>query len=373
MTVARAATPVGIIGMGNVSGVYLKTLRAFPTLEVVVCADIDLERARAQGSRFGIPRAVPVAELLADPSPELVINLTVPAAHADIGAAVLQAGKALYNEKPLAIERAAGRALLDAAAGAGVRIGGAPDTFLGAPQQTARRVIDSGAIGELTGVAIFSTREGPERWHPNPEFFFEHGAGPLFDLGVYHLTTLVSLLGPVAAVSASARIAPTPRVIGSGPQAGISFAARTPTHVSGSLELASGLPGTIMTSWDVAGSELPWIEIYGSKGTLSLPDPAEFNGDLRLRRGGEKHWSVVPAVPAFAEAGRGLGAAEMVEAMRAGRPHRATGERAFHVLDIMCALYESSEQKRQVELQSTCERPEPLPLGWPDLGQDVVA
>jgi predicted dehydrogenase len=354
------AVNIGVVGCGNISGVYLKNCTSYDHLAVTAVADLDMARARAQAERYSIPRAITVDELLADPEIELVINLTVPAAHAPVALAAVRAGKSVYNEKPLAITREDGQALLREAAERGVRIGCAPDTFLGGGLQTCRALLDEGAIGVPVAVTAFMLGHGPEAWHPDPEFFYQVGAGPMFDMGPYYITTLIAMLGPVRRVTGSARISFAERTIGSEPKRGSKIAVKTPTHVAGVLDFESGPVGTLVTSFDVWAAEVPRIEIYGSEGTLSLPDPNTFDGPVRLRKPGDEKWQDAPVRYGNTENSRGIGVADMAEALRSGGRHRASGELAYHVLDIMHAFHDASAQGRHIELESTCERPEPL-------------
>ena len=352
---------IGVVGCGVISSIYLENCTAYEHLNVVACADLDLKRAKAQADRFNIPRAETVEELLADPSIELVINLTIPAAHSTVGMATLRSAKSVYNEKPLTISREDGRLLLQEASQRNLRVGCAPDTFLGGGLQTCRALIDEGAIGEPVAGTAFMLGHGPEDWHPDPEFFYKQGAGPMFDMGPYYLTALVTLLGPVRRVTGSARISFAERIIGSAPKRGASIKVETPTHVAGVLDFESGPVATVVTSFDVWSTETPRIEIYGSEGTLSLPDPNAFDGPVRLRRAGADKWEEVPLTHDHTDNVRGIGVAEMAEAMRLGRPHRASGELAYHVLDIMHAIHDASEQGQHIEMSSTCSRPEPMP------------
>jgi predicted dehydrogenase len=354
---------VGVIGCGNISGIYLKNCTHFDILNVTACADLDMSRARAKADEYGIRRALTVAELLADPAIEIVINLTTPNAHADIARAALAAGKSVYNEKPLTIRREDARALLTAAAAKGLRVGGAPDTFLGGGLQTCRKLIDDGLIGKPVSAAAFMVCHGHEGWHPDPEFYYKVGGGPMFDMGPYYLTALVSLIGPVRRVAGATQITFPERVITSQPKAGTRISVDVPTHVVGLLEFAAGAIGTIMTSFDVWASELPLIEIHGTEGTLSVPDPNSFGGTVRVRRAGDQAWQAVPLTHGYAENSRGLGVADMAYALRTGHPPRASGELTYHVLDIMHAVHESAEQGQYAVLESTCERPQPFPAG----------
>jgi predicted dehydrogenase len=360
----REAGPlrVGIIGCGNISATYLKAAQLFERLSVVAVADLDAERARARASEYDV-RAEPVDSLLADPEIEAVINLTVPAVHARVSLQILGAGKHVYSEKPLATDREDGRALLEAAAERGLRIGCAPDTFLGGGLQTARKLLDDGWIGRPVAATAFMMSSGVESWHPDPAFFYRPGAGPLFDMGPYYVTALISFLGPIRSVTGSAVVSFPERRITSKPYAGQTLRVETPTHITSLLEFHSGAVATLITSFDVQASELPRMEIYGSQGTLSVPDPNTFGGPVRIRRSGIKEWSEVPLTHGYVTNSRGLGLADMAHAIDSGRPHRAAGEMAYHVLDAMQATLEAAECGSRIELKSSCERPAPLPLG----------
>jgi len=354
---------IGIIGCGNISGIYFQAGKTFEILDIAACADIIPERARAAAEQHGIPKACSPEELLADPEIEIVVNLTIPKAHAEVALKAVEAGKSAYNEKPLTITREEGIRLLETAKSKGVRVGCAPDTFLGAGIQTCRKLIDEGWIGQPVGATAFMMCPGHESWHPAPEFYYQVGGGPMFDMGPYYLTALVNLLGPVRRVSGAARITRPERIITSQPKYGTRVKVEVPTHVAGLMEFAGGAIGTIITSFDVWAAELPRIEVYGTEGTLSVPDPNGFGGPVRVRRAGAGEWSLMPHSHGYAENSRGIGVADMAYALRSGRPHRASGELAYHVLDVMHAFHDSSEQGRHIELQSTCERPAPLPMG----------
>ena len=357
---------VGIIGCGNISGIYCQMLKTFPILEVAACADLIPERAQARAAEFGIPRACSVEELLADPEIKIVVNLTIPVAHAEVAFRALEAGKCVHNEKPLAITREDGQRLLALAKAKGLRVGSAPDTFLGGGIQTCRKLIDDGWIGEPIAATAFMTCHGHESWHPDPEFYYKVGGGPMFDMGPYYLTALINLMGPVRRVTGSARITFPERTITSQPKYGTKIKVDVPTHVAGVMDFANGAIGTIITSFDVWAAELPRIEIYGTAGTLSVPDPNGFGGPVRVLRAGAKEWSEIPLTHGYARNYRGVGVADMAYALRSGRPHRASGELAYHVLDIMHAFHDASREGRHIELSSTCQRPAPLPLGLTD-------
>jgi len=357
------AVKVGIIGCGNISGIYLKNgTQVFEATEIKAVADIVPERAKAKAKEFNIPVACGVEELLADDEIEIVINLTIPNAHHEVAKAALKAGKNVHNEKPLTITREQGRELLKLAGENNLRVGCAPDTFLGGGIQTCRKLIDSGAIGEPVAATAFMTNHGHEGWHPDPEFYYKAGGGPMFDMGPYYLTALVSLLGPVRRVTGSARISFPQRTITSEPKRGTVIDVEVPTHIAGVMDFAGGAVATIITSFDVWAANLPQIEIYGSEGTLSVPDPNTFGGPVRIKRGRED-WQEVKLTHGYAENSRGIGPADMACAIRSGRAHRASGELAYHVLDLMHAFHDASDSGRYVEPESTTERPAPLPVG----------
>lgn len=355
-------TNVGIIGCGNISGIYLKSPQVFPILNIKACADIDPGRAQAKADEYGI-QAMTVERLLADPAIEIVVNLTIPGAHAEVDQAIIESGKSVYSEKPLALNTADGRALLAAAAASRVLVGCAPDTFLGGGLQTCRKLIDDGWIGEPVAATAFMMSHGHESWHPSPEFYYQHGGGPMFDMGPYYLTALVSMLGPVARVTGATRITFPERTITSQPKYGQKVEVEVPTHVVGLLDFAQGAVATIITTFDVWSAELPRIEIYGTHGSLSVPDPNTFGGPVRLRPAGSKEWQEVPIPFHYTANSRGLGVADMAYALRSGRAHRANGDLAFHVLDIMEAIHIASDESRHVRLSSTVERPAGMALG----------
>lgn len=356
----------GIIGCGNISDIYAAAGKRFRNLEIVACADLDFGRAHALAEKHGIPRPLRVEQLLADRDVELVINLTIPAVHAEVGLEVLMNGKHLYNEKPLAQKRREAREMIGLAREKDLRVGCAPDTFLGAGLQTCRKLIDEGAIGEPVGGAGFMLSPGVEAWHPNPGFFYKKGAGPLFDMGPYYLTTFTTLFGPVRRVTGSARATFPKRIITSQPLAGQSIDVETPTNIAAVLDFESGPVVTLATSFDVKFHSLPNIEIYGSEGTLSVPDPNTFGGPVRIRRNGENEWSDVPLRSVYSDNSRGLGVSDLISAEQNNREHRANARTAYHVLDIMHSILDSSEEGKHVELVSSMTRPAPLPEGLAD-------
>ncbi len=354
---------IGVIGCGVISAAYLKALRHFPVVSVRALADQDAAAADARAAEFGVP-AVPVDALLADPEIQIVLNLTPPAAHVPVGLRVLAAGKHLYGEKPLGVDLAEGRRLVDAAAAGGLRLGSAPDTFLGGGQQTARRAIDQGAIGRPLGGTAFMMVPGHERWHPNPDFYYAaRGGGPLLDMGPYYLTALVQMLGPIAAVTAFGGRFRQPRRIQAGPRAGAEIPVDCLTHIAGSLAFAEGAIVQICTSFEVWRHRHGPIEIYGEAGSLVVPDPNRFDGTVELCPP-EGEWRAVPSEHGYGDDNyRGLGLADMAEAIRAGRPHRACGALALHVLEVMAGLIRSAEGAGVVTIESRPERPAALAPG----------
>lgn len=360
---ATERTKIGIIGCGNIASAYMTAGDRFDNIEIVGCSDLDLARAKAKAEEHGVPKACAVNDLLCDPDIEIIVNLTIPRVHAEIAIATLEAGKHAYCEKPFAVTREDGLKVLATAAEKGLYCGCAPDTFLGGGIQTCRKLIDDGWIGEPIGATAFMMGHGPERWHPDPDFFYQPGAGPLFDMGPYYLTCLTNLLGPTKSAASSAAASFSERMVGSGAKKGDIIKVNTPTHVNGILEFASGPVGTIVTSFDVWASEHRNLEIYGSEGTLLVPDPNTFGGPVRIKRWDHEAWTEVPLTHGYTAQNRGIGVADMAMAIKNGRKQRASGELAYHVLDIMHSLYDAANERRYVDLKSTVERPAALPVG----------
>jgi len=355
---------VGFIGTGNIFSAYVKGCRTFDVLDLVACADIDVSRALVQAEAQGIPKGCSVVELLEDPSIDIVINLTVPKVHAEVSLAAIRAGKHVYSEKPLAVTRDEGRRVLEAAEKAGVRLGCAPDTFLGGGHQTCRKLIDEGVIGVPVAAVAFMCSHGPESWHPNPDIFYQVGAGPMLDMGVYLITALVNLLGPARRVTGSARRSSATRVATSEERWGHEFNVEVPTHVAAVIDFAAGTVATVLASFDMWAHNLPSIEVYGSEGSVSVPSPNYFGGEVATRLGRAKEWQKQPLTHRE-DVGRGMGAADLAFGLAYERAHRASGELAYHVLDIMSAIEEASASGEHVELASSCDRPEALPPGLP--------
>jgi len=353
---------VGIIGAGVISKQYLDNLTSFPDVKVVAIGDLFEDAAAVRAAEYGIENHGGVDAVLGNPEVEIVINLTIPAAHVEVATQAVNAGKHVWSEKPFSLDRESGHGLLKAADAAGVRLGCAPDTFLGAGLQTARRMIERGDIGTpLTALTLMQS-PGPESWHPNPAFLFQDGAGPLFDIGPYYLTTLVQTFGSIRRVAAFGSKSRATRIIGSGPKAGEEFAVTVPTHVSSILEFEGGESGQSIFSFDSPFKRAGFVEITGSDATIAMPDPNNFDGDIRICALGSDDWTTVPSVGSTAS--RGSGVLEMARAIREGRPHRAQGELAFHILDTMASISESIDTRAFVDVESSAAKVPALPEDW---------
>jgi predicted dehydrogenase len=353
---------VGIVGVGKISRQYTTTLALLPGVAVTRVADLDLDRAAALAADLPEVLAVPVADLMTDDAVDLVLNLTVPQAHAAVSMAALAAGRHVYSEKPLAASTAEGRAVLAAAAAAGRVVGCAPDTVLGTGVQTARAALEAGDIGAPLGATAFMVTPGHERWHPDPEFYYRPGGGPLLDMGPYYLTALITLLGPVRRVTGLASTPRASRTIGDGPRAGTTFPVSVPTHQTGVLEHTGGALTTLMMSFDVWAARLPRIEVYGADGTLGVPDPNHFDGPVELFTATGGQWTRLPVLAGHRDAGRGIGVADLADALATGSAPRASAELAYHVLDVMECLHAAASTGAAVTVPSTCQIPPPVPL-----------
>lgn len=373
------AFSIGLIGTGRISDIYLKNCAAFDGLEIVTCGSLNMEESRAKAALYGIPATAPPEEILTDPDIDVILNLTIPAAHAEVSLRALEAGKHVYSEKPFVTDLGDGRRVLALAEEKGLLVGNAPDTFLGGRWQTARKVFDNGVIGAPTGVAAFVPTHGVERHHPNPDYTYAKGGGPLLDLGPYYLTAMVFILGPVARVAGMARRTFPERMIENGPRYGHMMPVEVDTHCLSLIEFESGVIGEMMVSYDVWDSETPRFEIYGTEGTLCIPDPDPgdganiFQGPVWYRTRAEARWTMRPRPKApedwrVAENthglnydARGIGLADLVDALREGRAPRACGALSYHVTEVIDGMLESHRIGRFVDIESTCARPEMLP------------
>lgn len=361
-----AAVGIAVIGAGNISDQYLSDLVSYPDLDVRFVADAFTDRARQQADKYGVPSSGSVEQALADDDVELVVNLTIPAAHAEVAHRVLEAGKHVWNEKPLATSRADAQALVDAADHLGLRLGGAPDTVLGPGIQTARRMIERGDIGRPLTASVVMQQSGPHHWHPNPDFLYQAGGGPLLDMGPYYLTALTQVFGAIRRVVALGSSAGPTRTIGAGPRAGESFDVTVPSYVSALYEFRGGEVAQATFSFDSHLERTGLVEIAGVDGTLTAPDPNMFGGTIEVVRAAQAEGATVrTSISASAgSAGRGIGPLDMVRAIHSGTPHRASGRLALHVLDALLATEESIERGGFVEVTTDLERTPAVPADW---------
>lgn len=353
----------GIVGCGFISTIYLQNAKKFNVYEIAACADLDIDRARQKAEEFDIPKAYTTEELIEDPEIDLVINLTIPAIHAQIALAALEAGKHVYSEKPLSVSLEDGEKIINKAKKTGLTVANAPDTFLGGGLQTCRKLIEDGWIGMPVSATAFMMCAGHENWHPDATFYYQEGGGPMFDMGPYYLTALVHLMGPVTRVTGSAKITYPERTITSQPNQGKKIAVNTPTQINGIMDFRSGAVASIITSFDVWYHQLPKIEIYGTEGSLIVPDPNKFSGPVYLRRKEHEEWAEIPLTHGFVENSRGLGIADMAYAILNEKNPRTDAELAYHVLEMMHGFHLASEMNQHYQLKSTCRQPQPLPTG----------
>jgi predicted dehydrogenase len=362
---------LGVVGCGWVSESYFESCAMHPEVQVVACADVDRVAAERQAEKFGVPRVLDTEALLTDPEVEMVVNLTPAVEHAEITMAAIAAGKHVYTEKPIAETLAVAEEIIAAAKAAKVGLGSAPATFLGGGLQTSLKLLDDGWIGTpFAATAMISTR-GIERWHPYPDQFYGPGGGSMLDLGPYVITALVSFFGPVRRVAASTLSHSKTRPRFNGPAGAPDIPVVAAMHAAGIVDFVSGPAATVITSFEMWASRLPHMEVYGSEGTISTPDPDAFDGMPSLRRAeardlitmhtpGAGDWHDIPLTHR-GDVGRGIAIADMADGLRTGRPFRADAELAYHVLEVMLAFDQSSERGEHVEIRSTCSRPAPLP------------
>ena len=359
---------VGVIGCGAISNAYFKGLAPFSKfVKITGCADLDLERARKKAAEHGVEKAYSTKELIADPEIDAVLNLTVPGVHASINLQALQAGKHAYCEKPFSLNYKEGLKVLKEAQKRKLRVGCAPDTVLGGGIQTCRKLIDDGAIGRPLAATANMLCPGHESWHPSPEFYYKAGGGPLFDMGPYYLTSLVTMLGPIKNVVALAKTTYKERLITSQPLNGKKIKVEVPTHLCGELEFGNGVLATVTMSFDVWAHHLPMLEVYGTEGSLQCPDPNNFNGEVHLWTAKKREWVNVPLTHND-QTSRGYGVADMAYGLQKRRQHRMNGELGLHIVEVMEAFHVSARSGRKIAIKSHCRQPEPLPEKLP-LGQ----
>ncbi|ROP74504.1 Gfo/Idh/MocA family protein [Curtobacterium sp. PhB115] len=361
-TVNEGVLRVGVVGVGVISQQYFEHFPALPGLELAAVADLDVARAQAVGAEQGV-RGTSVDDLLAADDVDVVLNLTIPAAHADVATRALTAGKHVYGEKPLAMSTAEAAPVLDLARRSGLRVGSAPDTVLGTGIQTARAALDDGVIGTPVGAAVAWSAPGHERWHPAPAFYYQPGGGPLLDMGPYYLTSLVTFFGPVVRVSGSATRSTRERTVATGPNAGTPIPVDVDTHVAAVLEHENGVISTVTVSFEVWATRAPLFEVYGTSGTLDVPDPNRFSEPVSVATAQDPTWNGLPTSAGYADAGRGYGLADMAHAIATDRPHRASGDLAFHVLEVMEAVATAARDHVVVPVTSRVDRPATVPHG----------
>ena len=361
---------IGVIGCGNIFDAYIRNAVHFRDLSYVACADLNTEIAQRKAALYGL-EAMSIDAMLGRDDIDVVLNLTVPNAHAEVSLMAIAAGKHIYTEKPLAVTLAEGAAILDAARQRGVRVGSAPDTILGPAVQSGRAIVDSQEIGKVVSGLATVQSHGMEHWHPNPSFFYKKGGGPVLDVGPYYVSTLVNLLGPVTSVKASGTIGYPERVVTTeGPAKGDVIKVETYTTLHALLSFASGAHVTLLASWDVWNSDLRPIELHGTEGTLRLADPNSFSGEVAVSVGAKSFRSIHTNTMPFgafnrdwvgdgvcrSSCYRGLGLADMASAIQAGVVHRCNGEFAFHVLETMLAIEDAAASNGTVNLRSSCSR-----------------
>lgn len=343
---------VGLIGCGNVSGAYLANAQRFSSYRITACADMIAERSRAVADKHKLTVAASTADLIADADLDLVLVLTLPDSHEEIVGAALDAGKHVFCEKPLAITLAGAQRLVGQADAAGLRVGSAPDTFLGPGLRTCRSIIASGELGRPIAATAVMAYAGPEAWHPDPAFLYQPGAGPLMDMGPYYITALVQLLGPITSTVAMAQRTDDHRTIATGDKAGERFAVNTPTHVCAQLAHASGAISTMVMSFELCCHSMPTLEVYGTRATLGAPDPNTFGGPVRVRTSPDEPWADRALLPGPTDNARGIGLDDLCRAIADDRPHRASGAMALHVLEVLDAILRSAEHGGRVGIAS---------------------
>jgi len=353
---------IGFVGCGDISGIYLENITGlYKDLKIVGVTDLIRERAENAAKKYGIGKIYKdMHELFADPEVNIVLNITRPYEHMDVSLAALNAGKHVYSEKPLGASLEEAKKIMALAREKNLYVGGAPDTFLGAGIQTCHKLIDDGVIGDVFGASAYMVCRGHESWHPDPEFYYKYGGGPMLDMGPYYLTALVSMLGPVKTVTGMTKVSIPERMITSQPHNGTIIKVDVPTYITGLMNFKSGAIGTIFTTFDVHTAQVPRIEIYGSEGTLCVPDPNFFEGPVRLFKGGADAFEEMELQFEYHENSRGLGLADMAKAIETGGKARASGDLMLHVSELMEGFHTASDKQSFVAIETTVERPEPM-------------
>lgn len=353
---------VGLIGCGAIAGNYLRHAKEVYAdyFEIVALGDIDPAKAKERAEKYEVARWGAPEIVYDDPDIDIVLNLTVPAAHEEVTIRALEAGKHVYTEKPLAISREGMQNIIDTARRCGKRVGCAPDSFMSAPAQTAKKALEEDWIGAPIGVNAICAMRGNEYWRPDADFFYHKGAGPMMDMAPYYLNMFVSLLGPVASVMTMSKITWPERTIKVPPRRGEKIQVEVPTYVSSTLSFESGAIATFVNAFDIWHTKQPYIEVYGEKGTMVIPDPNRYKGDVLIRRFKDSEWRVLPQFVEYAEYGRGIGIVDMIRSIEAGVPHKASAELAYHTTDVILAMDESGEAGRTLEITTTAAKPDGL-------------
>lgn len=353
---------IGIIGVGDISGIYLKNItELFQEIEIAGVCDLVYEKANKAKEEYKLPKIYDTMyDVFADPEVDIVLNLTRPYEHFAVTKAALEAGKHVYSEKPLAATFEEGKQLVAIAEAKDLMLGGAPDTFMGAGIQTCRKLIEDGFIGTPVGAAAFMICRGHESWHPDPEFYYKHGGGPMMDMGPYYITALVNLLGGVSGVTGITKSSFNQRTITSKPKNGTIIDVEVPTYVTGIMNFDSGAIGTIFTTFDVHYKTQARLEIYGSEGTLLVPDPNCFGGPIWLLRPEDGELKEMPLMFDYAENSRALGLADMAKALQTGRDYRASYKQTGHVLEILTSFEKSSNEGKYYSLETKYEQEIPM-------------
>jgi predicted dehydrogenase len=358
---------VGVVGCGVISEIYMSNMtNRFKNVEIVATMDLIRERAEHRAKQFNVPKVHDLEDFYNDPEIELVVNLTTPKSHYDVDMRALRAGKHVYSEKPFGLTKAEGNEVVALAKSKGLLVGCAPETFLGGGIQMCNKIINDGLIGFPIAATAFMMGHGHESWHPDPGFYYDFGGGPMLDMGPYYLTALVSMLGPVKKVAGATKISFPTRTCTCKEKYGEVLEVKVPTYVTGTLTFDSGVIGTIIQTFDVWAASLPCIEIYGSEGTLRVPDPNTFGGPVMYTKPGMGKWEEIPIEFIYQQNSRGIGVSDMAQSILTGRKHRAHGDMANHVLDIMCSIHDSNDSDKILTLDTTFERPALFPLDLTD-------
>ncbi len=362
---------IGVIGCGMISEIYIKNCtERFGNVEVVACADIYLPAAEKRAAQFGF-RYETVEELLADPEVEVVLNLTIPSEHSKVSMRALKAGKSVYTEKPMAIDKAAGEELVKYAKEHGLFVGNAPDCFLGGGLQTCRKLLDEGIIGKPFAAQAFMFTCGPEWFHPNPEFFYQEGAGPVLDWGPYYISALVALFGPVKKIVSMGKKPKDSRVImtATSPKVGQEFPVEVPTYVSSLMEFDNNMMANVTLSFDMHypywEADMPFLRVYGTEGSMDVPDLNKYEGPI-LVRNNKGEVTEYPLQFGFTENSRGMGLSDMANAMRNGVTYRANADFGLHIAEVLCDIQKSAVDSKEYVIENKCEIPEQLPMNLPD-------